>query len=345
MAFELRFPYRPNNPLQETTKDLVLNVDKLTVSLKWRPPYVVLVIGPFDTELEAEEYLPRVWGALAWATIIRGSGFSANMTWSHMHYPEDPFIAAKNIANSFGMPDPGTPLHVLGIDGYPCVVQIGKNYRFIGGGDAEVKIFENAESVASILVEGLKSKAIEILYADERLRTSLQLYSDSHREPSLRAKFLTVVMSLEVLTQPSPKHAIAQEVLDKFEVEVNSEIARYSKDSDAWESLDSLRREIAFRRESSLRSRIRALVLSSLSFLPPEDLSQQAKEAVWAYDQRSALVHDGSLPDEILAKAYELAKRTLVDVLRARAALSCPGPAVEQDPRVVRPLKALYPTT
>jgi hypothetical protein len=135
-------------------------------------------------------------------------------------------------------------------------------------------------------------------------------------------------MSLEVLTQPSPKHAIAQELLDKFEAEVNDEIARYSKDSDEWESLYSLRREIAFRRESSLRSRIRTLVLSSLSFLPPHDLSQKAKEAVWAYDQRSALVHDGSLPDEILAKAYELAKRTLVDVLRARAAVSCPGPTV-----------------
>lgn len=328
MAFELRFPYRPNNPLQETTNDLALSVDNLTLSLKWRPPYVILVIGPFDSRIKAEEYLPRVWGALAWVTIIRGSGFSANMSWSHVHYPEDPLIAAKNVASSFGMPDPGTPLHAMGIDGYPCVVQIGKNYGFIGGGDAKAKIIENAESIANVLVEGMKSKAIETLYVNERFRTSLQLYSDSHREPSLRAKFLTVVMSLEVLTQPSPKHAIAQGLLDKFEAEVNSEIARYDDDSDEWESLESLKREIAFRRESSLRSRIRNLVVSSLSYLPPEELSQKAKEAVWAYDQRSALVHDGSLPDETLAKAYELAKRTLVDVLRARAALSCPGPTV-----------------
>ncbi|WP_216904083.1 HEPN domain-containing protein [Synechococcus sp. CCY 9618] len=328
MAFELRFPYRPNNPLQDSTKDLNFNVDKLSVSLRWRPPYVILLIGPFDTELEAKEYLPRVWGALAWTAIVRGSGFSANMTWSHVSYPEDPFIAAKNVASSFGMPDPGTPLHALGTDYFPCVAEIGKNYRFIGGGDLKVKLMENAESLAGILAEGLKSKSIEILYVDERLRTSLQLYSDSHREPSLRAKFLTVVMALEVLTEPIPKHPIAQDLLDRFEVEVNNEVAKHLEDSVEWQSLDFLKREICFRRESSLRSRIRDLVLSSLSFLSPEDLGQQARDAVWAYDQRSALVHDGRIPDEKLSKAYELAKHTLVDVLRARAALSGPYTAV-----------------
>jgi hypothetical protein len=216
----------------------------------------------------------------------------------------------------------------LGNDGFPCVIPIGKNYRFIGASGGEGKIIENAESLASILVEGLKSKAIETFYIDERLRTSVQLYSDSYREPSIRAKFLTMVMALEVLTHPIPKHPIAQMLLDRFEDEVNNEIASYRKDSDEWESLDSLIREIAFRRESSLRSRIRALVLTTLSGLPPEDLRQRAKDAVWVYDQRSALVHDGSLPDEILAKAYELAKRTLVDVLREKAALQSPNPAV-----------------
>lgn len=245
-----------------------------------------------------------------------------------MYYPEDPFIAAKNVASSFGMPDPGTPLHALGTDYFPCVVEIGKNYTFIGGGDVGMKLMENAESVANILAEGLKSKSIEILYVDERMRTSLQLYSDSHREPSLRAKFLTVVMALEVLTEPSPKHPIAQDLLDRFEIEVNNEITKHGKDSVERQSLDSLKREICFRRVSSLRSRIRALVLSSLLHLSPEDLSRQAKYAVWCYDQRSALVHDGHLPDEVLSKAYELAKRTLVDVLRARAALSVPYTAV-----------------
>lgn len=328
MAFELRFPFRPNNPLQETTKDLSLMIGERTVSLKWRPPYVVLKIGPFDTELEAEEFLPRVWGSLAWATIIRGSGFTANMTWSDVHFPEDPLIAAKNVANSFGMSDPGAPLQALGHYGFPCVIPIGKNYRFIGVGDVEVKVMENAESLASILAEGLKSKAVEILYYDERLRTSVQLYSDSDREPSTRAKFLTLVMALEVLTQPIPKHPIAQVLLDRFADEVNNEKTRYCKDSDEWESLDSLIREIAFRRESSLRSRIRALVLSTLASLPLEDLKQRARDAVWAYDQRSTLVHDGSLPDEILAKAFELTKRTLIDVLRERAALHTHDPAV-----------------
>lgn len=328
MAFELRFPYRPNNPLQETTKDVRLRFGKHTVSLKWSPPYAVLRIGPFATEIEAEEYLPRVWGSLAWAAIVRGSGFTANMKWSNMHYPEDPFIAARNVAKTYGMPDPRTPLHALGNDGFPCVIPIGKNYRFIGASFGEGGIIENAESLASVLVEGLKSKAVETLYLDERLRTSVQLYSDSYREPSVRARFLTMVMALEVLTQPIPKHPIAQSLLDRFESEVNNEKIRYSKDSDEWESLDSLIREIAFRRESSLRSRIRALVLTTLSDLPPEDLRQKVKDAVWVYDQRSALVHDGSLPDEILAKACELAKRTLVDVLRERAALPSPDPAV-----------------
>lgn len=69
-------------------------------------------------------------------------------------------------------------------------------------------------------------------------------------------------------------------------------------------------------------------MLTTLSGLPPEDLKQRAQDAVWVYDQRSALVHDGSLPEEILAKAYELAKSILVDVLREIAFLSSPNPAV-----------------
>lgn len=328
MAFELRFPYIPHNPLQETTKDVSFRIGKHTFSLKWHPPYVVLRMGPFETELEAEEYLPRVWSSLAWATIVRGSGFTANMKWANLHYPDDPFIAAKNVAKSFGMPDPKTPLHALGNDGFPCVIPIGKNYKFIGASFGEGKIIENAESLASTLAEGLKSKAIEIFYLDERLRTSVQLYSASYLETSISAKFLTMVMALEVLTQPIPKHPVAQKLLDRLEDEVNNEKIGYCKDSDEWESLDSLIREIAFRRENSLRSRIRALVLTSLSGLPLEDLKQRAKDVVWVYDQRSALVHDGSLPEEILAKAYELAKRTLVDVLRERASLSSPNPAV-----------------
>ncbi|MDD5007540.1 MAG: hypothetical protein PHU49_01230 [Syntrophorhabdaceae bacterium] len=326
-GYELRFPFRPTHPFSDVEGGVAFQCGELTVRLTWSPPEAILRIGPFPTHEDAETFLPRVWGALAWAAITRGTGFTAEMTWSHLTFPADPLQAAANVAKSFGMPEPTEPLHALGDGGHPCVIPTGKNYCLVGMGDARATVSESYALFGAPFVQALSTAQAEKLYLDERLRTAVQLLSDSHREVSGRSRFLTYIIALEVLTEPQQKHPIALRLLDAFNATLVHEESSHDVDTDEWHAIESLRREVVFRRETSLRSRIRRLVLDALDNLPYEECRQRAREAVWAYDQRSALVHDGSLPRKALDKAAGIARRTLLDVLRQRVGLPVLQPA------------------
>jgi len=323
-GFELRFPFRPTHGFTDVGDGVSFSCGDLTVSLKWRAPQAVLRIGPFLTPQEAEEFLPRVWGSLAWTAVTRGTGFTAEMTWSHLSFPDDPMKAAANVAKSFGLPAPTEPLDALGDEGQPCVIPIGKNYRFMGIGDARATVTEPSSLFGVAFVRALSEPQTAILYLDERLRTAVQLFSDSHREVSGRSRFLTYVIALEVLSEPKQKHEIAQKLIDEFDAKVAALLISSDAESDEHHALESLRKELSFRRETSLRSRIRHLVLDTLS--AREDRSRIASDAVWAYDQRSALVHDGQLPSEALGKAAEISRFTLLTLLREKVGLPLLGP-------------------
>jgi hypothetical protein len=326
-GYELRFPFRPTHPFSDVEGVVVFECGKLNIRLTWSPPEAILRIGPFPTHGDAETFLPRVWGALAWTAITRGTGFTAEMTWSNLTFPPDPLQAAANVAKSFGMPEPTEPLHALGDGCYPCVIPLGKNYRFVGMGDFRATVSEPHALFGAPFVQALSTAHAENLYLDERLRTAVQLLSDSHREASGRSRFLTYVIALEVLTEPLQKHPIALRLLDTFDEELVREESSYDVDTEERHAIESLRKEVVFRRETSLRSRIRRLVLDALDNLPYEECCERARDAVWAYDQRSALVHDGSLPRKALDKASEIARRTLLDVLRQRVGLPVLQPA------------------
>ena len=326
-GYELRFPFRPTHPFSDVAAGVTFECGELTVGLTWSPPEAVLRIGPFANHEDAEAFLPRVWGALAWTAVTRGTGFTAEMTWSHLTFPEDPLQAAANVARSFGLPAPTEPLHALGDGGRPCVIPTGKNYRFLGMGDAKATVAESHALFCAPLVQALTSPLAENLYLDERLRTAVQLFSDSHREMSGRSRFLTYVIALEVLTQPLQKHPIALRLLDVFEEDLVRHASRYHTDSDEGHAIEALKKEIVFRREMSLRSRIRRLVLDTLGDLSPDEQTRRARDAVWAYDLRSTLVHDGTVPSEELDEASAIARRTLLDVLRRRVGLPVLQPA------------------
>lgn len=319
--YELRFPFRPLRPFNDVASEIIFNCGELTVNLTYSPPEAVLRIGSFATHEDAEAFLPRVWGAIAWAALTCDTGFTANTTWSHLSFPEDPYEAAANVAKSFGLPAPTEALHALGDGGHPCVIPVGKNYRFISGGDCTVKVSEPHALFRTPFVQALSSSQVEQLYLDERLHTAVQLFSDSHREVSGRSKFLTYVIALEVLTQPVLKHPIALDLLNTFDELLTSKAIIYGAETEERHAIESLKREIIFRRETSLRSRIRRLVLDTMSDLSPEEQRRLAREAVWAYDLRSTLVHDGTVPSEDLGKATAIAHRTLLEVLRRRVGL------------------------
>jgi len=75
-------------------------------------------------------------------------------------------------------------------------------------------------------------------------------------------------------------------------------------------------RELIFRREASIRSRVRSSALRLANALPNDVAKQLARDAVYAYDARSSLVHDGYLEETRLSNAIERGHRAVKEMLR-----------------------------
>ena len=61
------------------------------------------------------------------------------------------------------------------------------------------------------------------------------------------------------------KHEIAQYLLDELNEKVENQMLLYEHNSDEYSTLKSIQRELVFRREASLRSSIRKLMLGGLA--------------------------------------------------------------------------------
>lgn len=128
-----------------------------------------------------------------------------------------------------------------------------------------------------------------------KLVTALELYAAHFTEQQARVRFLMLVIALESLASSSQKHAAAIALLQRWEVELAAEISNHAPSSEAWLSLDALRRELGFRTEDSIRSQIRKL-FAGLPGVSTEESASLQRRALRVYDKRSTLVHDGHLP-------------------------------------------------
>jgi hypothetical protein len=279
-------------------------------------PYVVLNLEGFGSESAAADAIPFAWGVVMLASVLAGWGFQAGTTLDRVVYMEDPDLAAQNLHKSFGLPITG-PVHGLVNGNLPAVIPVDKNINYLTAGDVTVRQSVPASRIAPHLERALTYRDAGRAFADERLRLALELWSDYHKELSLRAKFLTLVMSLEVLAPPAPKHAVAQAIVDGWDEELDAELDRYAEGSEEHEAIDSLRREVLFRRERSIRSRIRKHILEVVGAVSPEDAQQTAKMAVRAYDLRGRLVHNGTLAPAELSDGHGAALKALRTLLLA----------------------------
>jgi hypothetical protein len=150
----------------------------------------------------------------------------------------------------------------------------------------------------------------------EKLRTALELHGSHFFERANRTRFLLLVIALETLAVPTLKHGVALALIDKWRQDVVAEQAQYAKESDEYAALEALSRELLFRRESSIRAQMRALV-QTVAPAKGGDASPVEKRALWVYDARSTLVHDGSLPPGDLEKAENAAREVLEYVFHA----------------------------
>jgi hypothetical protein len=271
----------------------------------------------FESESAAAEALPVAWGAVMLASVLSGWGFQAKSTLDKVAYAEDPDRAELNhLFRHLSVPI-SSPVYGLASGSLPTVTPADKNILYVTAGEVTFQTPINARSIATHLERALSNSAPGRGFEDERLRLALELWAYHHREHSLKAKFLTLVMALEVLAPPTTKHGVAQTIVDRWDTELLSERQRYAEDTEEREAIESLRREVLFRREQSIRSRIRKHVLGVVSAVSHDDALLTAKMAVRAYDLRGSLLHTGTLTQAMLHDGHEAALKALRTVLLA----------------------------
>lgn len=322
MTYTLRVPVRTlgKQPLTavETADPIVL--DGVEVILASTPPFLVATAAGFPTEDAAVSFVPRVVTAFWSLVVCWNVAYTADFTPQPITYADDPLAAAENLATSLGLENAG-PVHGIVEADATVVYPSDKRLKFLAFGSATGTVTTPASLALPAFRRGLSLSNATMLTADEDLRTAMDLYVGHFYETSLRARFLTLVMVMEVLAPVTDKHLAAQALIQRWQQELQRELANTS-DADALHALDSLSRELEFRKETSIRQRVRALVRNAFLHLDSSERELLERDAVSAYDTRGGLVHEGTLTPADLTAALDKASRIVRKLLSTRLGIS-----------------------
>jgi hypothetical protein len=210
----------------------------------------------------------------------------------------------------------GHPVEAIADADVPSVYETPKNVAFVQGYAPTVTITTPADQALASILQGFQVPAAEQLFHDPRFHTAVDLYATAFFEQSPTARLLTLSMAVEVLAPVSYKHEAVLSLMETWTNSIAAAKTRYSTDESALASLDALERELLFRRENSIRSRIRDFVYAELG---SDDRSKDfARRAVSAYDARSLLLHEGRLDQSMQAQAIGDFVQVLREIFRRR---------------------------
>lgn len=319
MSFTLRFPFRvsPGRKLTGLENVLVQAVGPCTWTLEAKEPFYILTISGFQSDDACRHFKDELWAAFMWVQLRKGIAFKAEHAFDTIVYRDNPEQAARNLEKSTGMPYAG-PVDGLANGNFPVTYPSDTRLRFVTGGDVTFTIGTPAKQIVDVLFEGLEVRRGMAHPLDERLQTALDLYAAYWYEQTLNAKFLTLMLALECLMTPTPRHHLVRQMLDAWKPDVEARRDTYPSGSDEYLALNSLLNELIFKSSDSLGLQLRALVKSSLAAVNDSRADVLSERARKVYGQRSKLVHNGSLPPRELEQITQEAKEIVEAVLEAQ---------------------------
>ena len=315
--YTLRYPFKLAAGQEIAVAKESTHVGNLVYSLKKQDDFYVLTITELPSEQEAKKYINTVWAGFMWLLLHRNLSPNASLEAQEIAYAEDPYQAAANLSKGFGSKNNGP------VDGWidgssPAVYPSSKNIRTVTLGQATISSTDQSGYVLKYLSEGVSFPKSTQVIQDRKLHVALDLYGAYFTEFTANAKFLTLVMALEALATGLKRPPLVVGLLDKWRTEVNELLKTVDASSDDAASLGALCRELLFRKEDSIRSQIRNIVMTTLQAQGAEDAEEAAKNAVKIYDLRSTLVHQGSIERQKLNTAISTARGIVQRVLLAR---------------------------
>lgn len=290
-GYSLRFPFKlpQSQEINNLTQPYEFRFKDKKIQLKEIKDSYFFKLGLFSDEAEGESFIPKIWAGLMWVLLHLGMAPTAQLETQKVAFTNNPYTAGKNL----GFKD-------RKIDGIcngdcPAIYKSDKDISaFIAGSPKVTQGFAH-DKIGELITEALSFPYPEKAVIDNKLSVALDLYNAFFWESSPNARFLTLNMALEALSPQTLKHQCAVGLVSKWMSEVDSLKSLVEKESEEWHAYDSLKREIGFRKEASIRSSIRHLVFSTLSG-KDSDAENLANRAVKLYDLRSSLVHDGHVP-------------------------------------------------
>lgn len=317
--YVLRFPFElvGSHEISGVEESVSRPFKSLAMRLEGNGQFCVLTVTGFESSAAARDFITPIWAGLTWVLLNRGIVFRAELEPRSVVFFDDPVEAARNISKGLSR-QLDQRLDGMGDGHGPCVYASDKHLRFLTSLPVTARIGNPVEQFLDYFEEGIGAKNSEAIISDTRLRTAIDLYCAHFTETSRHAKLITLVMAIESLTNKSDKQAVALELIAKWQSEIKDAMDVLDPDCEDHFSLKCLERELLFRRETSIRSRVKDLVLQTFSECSAREAHELANKAVRIYDMRGSLVHDGTLPEKQLAVATKDAQHLVARILRAK---------------------------
>ena len=297
--YMLRFPFELP-PGREIAADdsPTFSIGDLAISLTRDDRFYVLEIRGFKSATDAEDFIASVQSGLMWLLLNRGLASVADYVSQPVTIADDPAQTARNLSNSCGGIDFGDEVHGIIDSARPAVLPTDGSFRRITGQPVTLRITTPVTDIIEYLVYGMTVPFPAGLCDDQRLLTALELYGAYYSENSERAKFITLVMVLEALAEPTLRPQTIVEFLNSVRDMVEARLDGIDDASEEAVAFKSLQQEILFRRHDSIRAQVRTLVLRTLE--GDDDIKEVSRQALTIYDRRCQLLHDGILnPTEL----------------------------------------------
>ena len=309
--YTARIPFQTPRSTRVAEQDASLELGGVQYLLKWDGHYHVLVATGLPSQVAAMQFTKRAQAAFAWLLLQKGVAAEVNLDPQKVTYFENPITAAKYFTGSLWSRIDGM-VH----GGQTAIYPSDKEIKVATLSPADLYVTMPAAQILETLIEGLGRRQSSDVADDARLSVAIALYGAYFTERTPKARFLTLVMALESLAIATAKASIALELLGLWQQDLDLLRGSPDRTADELASLDSLERELLFRRNDSVRSQIRQLVRTTLAGAPNVD--QVARAALRLYDLRSRLVHEGYVEPKELDDATSEVKELVQKVLVAR---------------------------
>lgn len=246
----------------------------------------ILEVHGFSDRREAEEFLQDLGGSLLWAQVAVSTGIGFNLDPQDVTYCKNPSEAAHNL---FG---PGERKPVDGaIDGSRAAIYPSdKQIAVLTAGKVSVSIGIPADRLMSALADGIAISKTAPFTRCERLQLASEIYRQSHFESSPKARFLSQMTVLEVLSVRRKRANEIQTLVKNWEHQLQ-EIREDSEDQIEIRAFESLATSVRALKTESTTEAIRNLVREALESLKDPQASELVNQIGALYKVRSDIAH------------------------------------------------------